>query len=329
MPAPTSYTFPLTAEQQARLAELLSRGTYRPIQVPHTQIAVQANDCKVMLYRSGKCLVQGKGASEWVQFVLEPMVLGEIRIGYDEVLHPELFERHMGIDESGKGDYFGAMVISAVYADPDLVRSFQSMGVKDSKNITSDRKARDLARDLQKLLGNRFAVVRIGPRAYNRLYAKMRSVNSVLAWGHARAIENLLEAVPDCPRAVADQFGPRRQVEAALMKKGRRIQLDQRPKAESDPAVAAASILARAGYLDSLQKLSDQYGVELPKGASSRVIDVGRQLVEANEPAVLLETAKCHFKTTDKVLAAVGRNRTDLGPDGAAVSKAASGEPSA
>jgi ribonuclease HIII len=325
LPTPNSYTFALTAEQQARLTDVLQQGNYRPIEVPHARFAVDAGACKVMLYRSGKCLVQGKGATEWVQFVLEPSVLGEVRIGYDRVLHPAVFEPHMGIDESGKGDFFGAMVIAAVYTDEELTRTFQSMGVKDSKNLASDRKARDLARDLHQLLGNRFAMVRIGPRAYNRLYAKMRSVNSVLAWGHARAIENLLETVPECPRAVADQFGPKRQILAALMKQGRRIELEQRPKAESDPAVAAASILARASFLHSLQKLGEQYQVELPKGASARVIEAGRKLVETHEPSVLLETAKCHFRTTDKILEAAGQSREVLGPDGHATSKAASG----
>ena len=77
----------------------------------------------------------------------------------------------------------------------------------------------------------------------------MGNVNQILAWGHARAIENLLENIPGCPRAVADQFGPKRQIEQALMKKGQKIKLEQRPKAESDPAVAAASILARAMVL--------------------------------------------------------------------------------
>ena len=82
-----------------------------------------------MLYSSGKCLVQGKGAFDFVQFVLEPLVLGEVQTGYDEVLSPEMFEPHMGVDESGKGDFFGPLVICAVYADRELATKFQEMGV--------------------------------------------------------------------------------------------------------------------------------------------------------------------------------------------------------
>jgi ribonuclease HIII len=316
-----SYTFKLTPAQQDDLARLLGQGNYLPIEVPYTRIAVDAEGCKVMLYTSGKCLVQGKGATDFVQFVLEPLVLREVRTGYEDVLHPQAFEPHAGIDESGKGDFFGPMVIAAVYTNEDLTRQFQAMGVKDSKSISSDKKALSLAREIRERLGNRFALVTIGPRAYNRLYAKMRSVNTLLAWGHARALEDLLERVPSCSRAVADQFGPQRQIEQALMRKGRRIVLEQRPRAESDPAVAAASILARAGFLHALQALGERLGLEIPKGASARVVDAARELVARHGPPVLLDAAKCHFKTTDKVLAGGGHARGDLGPEGEAVSK--------
>ena len=316
-----SYTFKLTAEQQDQLEELLKTGNFLPIEVPYTRVAVDAEDCKVMLYTSGKCLVQGKGATDWVQFVLEPTILKEVVTGYEEVLQPQAFEPHIGIDESGKGDFFGPMVIAAVYTNPDLTSAFQKMGVRDSKNISSDKKAIGMARELRDLLGNRYSIVPIGMGAYNRLYAKMKSVNSLLAWGHSRALENLLDVVPSCPRAVADQFGPKQQTERALMRKGRHIELIQRPKAESDPAVAAASILARAAFLDALERLGKKYGAEFPKGASSRVVDSAIALVKSRGPEILLETAKCHFKTTDKVLAAAGHRRAELGPEGEAVSK--------
>ena len=316
-----SFTFKLTPEQQGKLEEHLNGGNYLPIEVPHTRVAVDAEGCKIMLYKTGKCLVQGGKASDWVQFTLEPLVLQEIVTGYDNVRNPEWFHPHMGVDESGKGDFFGPMVISAVYSDEELIHRFQEMGVKDSKKITSDRKALELARDLRGLLGDRFASVVIGPRSYNRLYATMRSVNSLLAWGHARAIENLLETVPGCPRAVSDQFGPKRQIEQALMKKGRAIELVQRPKAEEDPAVAAASILARAGFLDAVRRMEKQYDQEFPKGASQRVLNAAREMVDKLGADTLLVTAKCHFKTTDKVLYSLGLDRGILGQDGQVVSK--------
>jgi ribonuclease HIII len=321
MTAPTSFTYPLTEAQQARLARLLAEGNYEPLSVPHARCAGRTRDCNVVLYQSGKCLVQGAGAADFVTFVLEPLVLQQAGLGYEDLLHPEAVSPHAGVDESGKGDFFGPLVVASAYVDPSLAKAMRAMNVRDSKRITSDDKALDMGRDLRRLLGRRYSVVRIGPRAYNRLYARMRNVNRLLGWGHARSLENLLQAVPDCPRAVSDQFGSKQQVERALMKRGRRIELVQRPRAESDLAVAAASIIAREGFLRALQELSQPYGLAFPKGASDAVREAAVQLVRKAGPAALLETAKCHFKTTDAVLKALDLRRSDLPPEGRVVSK--------
>ena len=317
----TSFSYPLSRDQQAVLFDIIKNGNYRPMHVEHALIAGATPDCNVVLYKSGKCVVQGKGAQEFVTFVLEPVVLARAELGYEDQLHPEAISAHMGVDESGKGDFFGPLVVAAAYVDETLAGPMREMNVRDSKQITSDDKAMSMGRALRKMLGRRFALVKIGPQAYNRLYAKMRSVNTLLAWGHARAIENLLEAVPECPRAISDQFGNATQVERALMKKGRTIELVQRHKAESDLAVAAASIIAREMFLVSLNEMGKPYGMKLLKGASAGVREVAVELVRKTKPTVLLETAKCHFKTTDQVLSAAGSDRKALGPEGQAVSK--------
>jgi len=122
--------------------------------------------------------------------------------------------------------------------------------------------------------------------------------------------------VPSCPRAVFDQFGSKESVERALMKKGREIVLEQRHKAESDIAVAAASILAREGFLRSLATLKQRHGQEFPKGASLEVRAAAEALVRTKGPGILMEVAKCHFRTTDAVLAAAGHSRRELPPEG-------------
>jgi len=316
-----SFTFVLNKEQQEALKILLKMGNYKPKTVPHTLVAVEAQDCVVNLYKSGKCLVQGKGAEDFVLFFLEPNVLQSATVGYEELLNPDLVAPHMGIDESGKGDFFGSLVASAVYVDPDLAHAMQDLGVKDCKQLT-DKAVFFIGSKTRQLLGpKRFALVAIGPEAYNRLYSKMRNVNTLLAWAHARCIENLLETVPDCPRAVADQFGAKQVIERALMKKGRSIKLEQRHKAESDIAVAAASVLAREAFLRGLGRLGETYGIQAHKGASEQVRASAVELVKKAGPEILLKTCKCHFRTTDQVLAACGSSRAALGPDGQAVSR--------
>ncbi|VGO21363.1 ribonuclease HIII [Pontiella sulfatireligans] len=307
-----SFTFKLDEQQQQAISDLLKNRNYIPAQVPHTRVAVSIPDCRINLYNSGKLLVQGKAAKEWIEFTLEPEILKEAAFGCDEIDDPEAFQPHMGIDESGKGDFFGPLVIASAYVDENLVEKLRAIGVRDSKKITSDNVSLAMARDIKKILGDRCAMVTIGPRSYNRMYAKIKNVNKMLAWGHARAIENLLEKVPECPRALSDKFGPTHQIERALMDKGKKIKLDQRTKAESDPAVAAASVLARAGFLYALKAMGKEHGFEVPKGASEKVRREAEKLVAYKGPGILLDTAKCHFQTTDKVLAEVGYTRKDL-----------------
>ena len=321
MTAKTSFTVKLTPAQMDAAARILREGNYRPRRVEYAVAAAEGPDCQIVLYQSGKCLVQGQGAADWITFTLEPQVLGEARLGYEDVLNPEANAPHMGVDESGKGDFFGPLVIAAAYVDEAIAKDLKALNVRDSKTITSDKAAQDLAKKIRGRLGERFAVVSIGPAAYNRLYTTMGSVNRILAWGHARAIENLLEKVPDCPRALSDQFGPEQQIQRALQQKGRKIKLEQRHKAESDIAVAAASILARAGFLAGMDKLGVKIGVKLPKGASEAVKAAAAAIAQKHGGAAFLEVAKCHFKTTDDVLGPLGKTRAGEGLPPAPVRK--------
>jgi len=316
-----SFTFELSETQQAALIMILEGGNFKVAAVPYSIIAADGDHCRIVLYQSGKVVVQGKGAQDFVTFTLEPLVLMAAQVGYEDVLNPEALAPHIGVDESGKGDFFGPMVIASAYTDKAIVEQFREIGVRDSKKITTDKRILEIARDIRKILGNRFTLIQIGPAKYNQLYSKMRSVNTMLAWGHARAIENMLDLIPTCPRAISDQFGSKEQVQKALMHKGRKIELVQQHRAEADLAVAAASILAREAFVLGLQRLGEQYGVKFPKGASDLVQTAAVELIGKHSPGVLLETAKCHFRTTDAVLAKVQQTRAILGAAGAMVSK--------
>ena len=299
----TLYTSPLDAGQADKLKSILKRENWTFTPKPYTLFYAQKNKLTLAVYEKGpKVVIQGKGAGEFVEFTLEPEVLGEARLGYEEVLNPERFQPHFGIDESGKGDFFGPLVIAGVYVDPGIARRFMELGVQDSKNIKSDKKIRDLADAIRNTPGAVNNVVSINPPKYNELIAKNGNVNTVLAWGHARVIENLLDLRPDCPRALSDQFARSNIIERSLMQKGRGIVLEQRTKAESDPAVAAASILARERFIGWMDKTGRQYiGKPFLRGASGEVKKMAAALAAERGPEILREIAKTHFKTASEI----------------------------
>ena len=301
------YTRPLSVEQVECLRRVLAGRNWSFEARQYMHFFARHEGVSVAVYEKGpKIVIQGKGLEEFVEFCLEPEVLGGAEQGYEEVQNPQWFEPHFGIDESGKGDFFGPLVVAGVYADREMARQWMAAGVQDSKNIGSDTRVRDLARLIQGTAGAATSVVLIGPERYNGLYRKFGNLNRLLAWGHARVIENLLQIRPDCPRALSDQFANPRLIQNALLEKGRGIQLEQRTKAESDPAVAAASILARAHFVDWLARTGRVVGMELPKGASQAVKQAALNLVRRDGAEGLGRVAKLHFKTAAEVLSEAG-----------------------
>jgi len=213
---------------------------------------------------------------------------------------------HIGTDESGKGDYFGPLVIAGVWVDEPLQASLAQLGVRDSKEL-SDRRCQELASKIREICPGKYQmVVEISPEKYNQLHEQLlrekRNLNHLLAWGHARAIESLLTR-QECKQAIADQFGDEKYITSKLMEKGRTINLLQTPKAERFIAVAAASILARDHFLTRLGQLGKEAGLNLPKGASPEVIATAKQIIQKRGPDALRKFAKLHFKTTASVLA--------------------------
>jgi ribonuclease HIII len=202
-PEVNSYTHQLTSEQVQALRDLLESLGYEFSPKPYTIFFAQKNKLAIAVYEKGpKVLVQGRGVEEFVQFELEPKILGEAKLGYEEVHSPEMFEPHFGIDESGKGDFFGPLVIAGVYVDRAIARKLIDAGVQDSKRIGSDARIRALADTIRQSTIGLTDKVLICPAKYNELYRSFGNLNSLLGWGHARVIENLLQKKPDCPRAL-------------------------------------------------------------------------------------------------------------------------------
>ena len=297
-----SYTVPIKAEQAEALRDLLADQGFDFIERPYTIFFAQKGKLSVAVYEKGpKVVVQGKDTEEFVRFHLEPEILKEAKLGYEEILNPEMFEPHFGIDESGKGDFFGPLVIAGVYVDKGIARQLINIGVMDSKRIGSDNRIRALAEEIRRTPGLIYNVVLIGPQKYNSLYEKFANLNDLLAWGHARVIENLLEAEPGCKRSLSDKFANENVIKRALLKQGRLIQIDQRTKAESDIAVAAASILAREKFVQWLDRANKQFGMVLPKGVSAGVKTAAQALVAKHGFDALQSAAKTHFRTAAEI----------------------------
>ena len=298
----TSYTSKLTEPQAAALEKHLRENDFVFRDVPYARYAGAKDKLNVVFYESGKLVVQGKGTQEFIEFVLEPQILGEVKLGYETVLNPELLLPRIGVDESGKGDFFGPLSVAGVYVNEKVLASWKDSGIRDSKNISSDRRIAELADLIRKTPGCVSTVVPIGNEAYNRLYKTMGSVNKILAWGHARVIENLMGQVhrmdPPPVKAISDQFAATKStVQNALMKLGRSIELVQRHKAEEDLAVAAASILARNEFVSRLSGLAKTYDTVFPKGASAAVDAAAKDFVAKHGAEKLAQVAKMHFRT--------------------------------
>lgn len=298
----TSHTCKLNDAQAAALKNYMDANGFKWREVPYARFAGEQEKFNVTFYESGKLVVQGKGTQDFIEFVLEPVILKEACLGYEAILNPEMLSPRLGIDESGKGDFFGPLCVAGVYVNERVVTAWKDKEIRDSKNIGSDKKIGELAAVIRKTAGCVFTVVPIGNEAYNRLYRTMRSVNTILAWGHARVIENLLlqkhRMDPAPVRAISDQFASSKDVVSkALMSLGRDLDLVQKHRAEEDLAVAAASILARDEFVRRLRDLEKQFKVKLPKGASAAVDAAAKEFLAKHGVEQLPKVAKMHFRT--------------------------------
>lgn len=209
-------------------------------------------------------------------------------------------EEYIGTDESGKGDYFGPLVIAGVFVKNNLLKDLRIAGVKDSKLIP-DSSIAGIAQEIKRIVENKFSVVFISPAKYNELYEKFGNLNRLLAWGHSRVIENLLELY-ETHTVISDKFGDESLIRNSLLEKGKKINLLQYHKGEKYIAVAAASILARGEVNKWFSAEKIKLNMIIPKGASDLVDKAAGELVKKFGREILLDKAKIHFKTTKKFL---------------------------
>ena len=288
----TSRTYKLHINQETELRRDLEKSGFLITSAEHAFWRASDKGITVTFYKNGKLLIQGRETDRLVNYLIEKGLIKADR----NIPYP----KWIGTDEAGKGDYFGPLVIAGVLIKEDVGNELLKLGIRDSKEL-SDNSVQDLAKRIKKLC--MYSIVPIGPQKYNELLSRMKNLNRLLGWGHARVIENILNR-EICQYAISDQFGDEKYILEALMKKGKRLKLEQKPHAETDIGVASASILARDEFIKRLNRLSQKYSITFPKGASSEVIRAGKEFIRRYGKDKLGEVAKLHFRTTYEIVKA-------------------------
>lgn len=290
-----TYSQKITALQADTIKKIFAKKGAEFDSVQYAVWRAKTSSYQAIFYNSGKLLIQGKEISSIADEINK--ILGINNTSEQNTLIECNEEKYIGTDESGKGDFFGPLVIAGVQADSSNKQKFINLGIKDSKKL-DDKKILQLAAQIK--ANSVHSVIVITPVKYNELYNKFNNLNKLLAWGHARAIENILEKSP-CGYALADKFGDESLIKNALMSKGRNIVLNQMVRAEADIAVAAASVLARAEFVKRMQDMQERYELPLSKGASSKVVEEAKIFVKQYSFERLNEVAKMHFKTVNEL----------------------------
>lgn len=221
------------------------------------------------------------------------------------------WNRWIGTDEAGKGDYFGPLVVAGMYVDSEICDELLTQGITDGKKIPKPR-IRKLADWMWNHHNEHIAVVKVMPNEYNPRYECLQengyNLNTMLADLHIEVIQTLAN-LTDANYALIDQFARNSVIETQLQKiidieniqDISAIEILEIPKAERDIAVAAASIIARDAFLKGIETLSQQFKITLPRG-SYRVVDAGKEFVELHGIKALSNVAKLHFRLTESVL---------------------------
>lgn len=290
MNKPSCFTAKISLDLAEKMLNDLKEQDFAISKPPYTVFAAKKKGISCTLYESGNLVVQGSDMAPFIEFYLEPEILKEFRFTNPE-LHLNL-KPHIGMDEAGKGDFFGPLCVAAVFADGDGIKKMLAMGVKDSKKM-DDAKIAKLAKEIRSSFPH--ALIRLFPLKYNELQEKFQNLNRLLAWAHTAALEEVAEKT-GCKEALLDQFADKYVMENAMKYKKLDLNLEQKVRGEEDLVVAAASILARDGFVSGLKLLSEEIGMELPKGAGDLVNAAAKKLVAKYGKEILPKVAKVHFK---------------------------------
>lgn len=271
------------------LGKRLDADGYEFRAVPHAIYSYSKPGIVATCYKSHKLVLQGAELNIFLEQYLGQNINNPTDAVDDE---------RIGSDEAGKGDYFGPLVVAAVYVAKKDITRLRNIGVADSKVLSDETIAR-IAAAIE--ISTPHSILSLMPPEYNKRQRETGNVNKLLGQLHGEVILNLIQATP-CRRVLTDQFGDIEHVRRGLGVRAGDVQLETRPRAEAHVAVAAASILARNAFVRGIQQLSDECGIDLPKGAGDPVERILPKVVAVLGREKLGSVAKLHFRTTEKIL---------------------------
>lgn len=209
----------------------------------------------------------------------------------------------VGSDESGKGDFFGPLVVAAVLVDTEIAQELIAAGVKDCKVIT-DKEVHRLA-PIIKNSAPINVVLALKPEMYNYRYEQLRqekkNLNHLLANGHISAIRKAVQQRPECKYALVDQFSVHSGIREALESEFSDLIVVEQKRAEADIAVAAASVLARERFLTLMDELAILAGRTLPKGGGEIATAQAQEIKNEFGVKILEKLVKKHFSNYKKI----------------------------
>jgi ribonuclease HIII len=295
----TGFTTTLDASKDNLLLQSLHEQAFNITTPPFTKFSAKKPGISCTLYQSGKLVIQGKASSEWIEFFIEPVILERLEYTANPIWFND-FQPHLGSDETGKGDLFGPLCVACVMVEEKHLKLLSEWKVQDSKCV-NDKNIRSMALNIWKNLP--CCVKILMPKAYNPLWHKFKNLNRLLAWMHAEAINEMLNRLLPTPPlfALVDKFCNHSGIASRLVQQSPNFKLIERVRAEDDPAVAAASILARAAFLKAIADLSQEANFAIPKGSGAPAKLALEHLLKRSPNIDLSSFVKTHFKTVQEV----------------------------
>lgn len=278
---------------------------------PYSVFQAEEGGTIITLYESGKVMFQGISAD------IDANMWKDLESHYNNRdIDSELKKKEekeddktyyyydaIGSDEVGTGDYFGPIIVTATLVDKSTRKLLEDLKIMDSKKMTDDKIRRCAPILMNKLP---YATFILSNTKYNEMSSKGFNMNKIKAILHNRVLFELSNKGIPYHKIIVDQFTTPRSYFSYLKQENiedKVTKITFLTKGESKHlSVAAASVISRYRFLQEMDKLSEKYKVDIPKGASPKVDSVAKKILDTYGKNELSKIVKLNFKNTEKIL---------------------------